>query len=85
MGLHLGEIEVRTMAVHNELLGVVEEIQAEVEKTSRDGGTVDNEVLLLQMPTARARIRQLDSTGLKTLQGTYRTMRVGRGLSVRSL
>ena len=49
--LELGKVEVRAAAVGNERLGVVEKVQAKVEEGSRDGGAVDSEVLLLEVPS----------------------------------
>jgi hypothetical protein len=56
--LHLGEVEVRSMAILDELLGVVEKVQSEVEKTAGDGLAVNGEVLLLQVPSSRSRLRR---------------------------
>lgn len=50
--LHLGQIEVRTGAASNELLGIVEEVETEVEQATGDGLAIDSEVLLLEVPAS---------------------------------
>lgn len=52
--LHLGEVEVRAEPAGNELLGIVVEVQTEVEQTAGDGGAVDSEVLLVEVPATSA-------------------------------
>lgn len=54
MRLHLGQVEVRPRAALDQLMCVVEEVEAEVEEAARDGLAVDSEVLLLEMPAAGA-------------------------------
>src|SRR2546425_9810366 len=54
MALELRQVEVRPGAVVEETARVVEEVQAEVEERASDGRPVDEEVLLVQMPAARA-------------------------------
>ena len=53
MGLHLGQVEVGAEATRYQLLGVVPEVQAEVEQAAGDGLAVDSEVLFLQVPATR--------------------------------
>lgn len=48
--LHLGQVKVRTVPTGNQLLGVVEEVETEVEQRSGDGFAVNGEVLLIQVP-----------------------------------
>jgi hypothetical protein len=48
--LHLGKVEVRTKALSNGLLSVVEEVETKVKDTTRDGLTVNEEVRLIQVP-----------------------------------
>jgi hypothetical protein len=55
MRFHLGQVEVWAGAALDELVGVVEEVQTEVEEAARDGLAVDSEVLLLKMPASGAR------------------------------
>lgn len=55
MRLHLGQVEVRPRAALDQLVGVVEEVQAKVEQTGRDGLAVDGQVLLVEVPAAGAR------------------------------
>ena len=53
--LHLGEIEVWASTSLDELFGVVEEVETEVEETAGDGLAVYGEMLLLQVPATCAR------------------------------
>jgi hypothetical protein len=55
MRLHLRQVEVRSSAALDELVGVVEEVQTKVEEATRDGLAVDSEVLLLEMPASSTR------------------------------
>lgn len=50
MGLHLRKIEVRPEPASHQFLGVVEEVETEVEQTTGDRLSVDGEVLLIQVP-----------------------------------
>jgi hypothetical protein len=52
MRLHLGQVEVWTESTLDKLMCVVEEVQAEVKETTRDGLAVNGEVLLLEVPSA---------------------------------
>lgn len=52
MRLHLGQVEVGSVATLDELKGVVEKVETKVEKGARDGLAVDGEMLLLQMPSS---------------------------------
>ena len=52
--LHLWQVEVWASSTRDELLGVVEEVETEVEEGSRDWLSVNCEVLLLQMPSSWA-------------------------------
>ena len=54
VALHLGQVEVWATAALDQLFGVVEEVQTEVEQGTRHGLAVNNEVLLLQVPSSRA-------------------------------
>jgi hypothetical protein len=47
MGLHLGQIEVRPEPASHQLLGIVEEIETEIEQTTGDGLAIHREVLLI--------------------------------------
>ena len=49
---HLGKVEVRAEAAGNELLGVVVEVETEVEETTGDGLAINNEVLLVKVPAS---------------------------------
>src|SRR5919204_5577204 len=51
--LHLRQIQVRTRAAFEKLFRVVEEEQAEVEDRARYGLAVDDDVLLVEVPTTR--------------------------------
>src|SRR5258708_6189880 len=51
--LELGQVEVRSAAALEELLRVVEEVQAEVHERAGDRLAVDQEVLLEEVPAAR--------------------------------
>lgn len=50
----LGDVKVGPAAPGDELLGVVEEVEAKVEKGTGDGRPVDVEVLLVQVPASGA-------------------------------
>ena len=50
MRFHLGKVEVWAESALDKLVCVVEEVQAEVEETTRDGLAVNGEVLLLEVP-----------------------------------
>lgn len=52
VGLHLGEVEVRTVAASNQLLGVVEEVKTKVEQAARDRLAVHSKVLLVKVPAS---------------------------------
>ena len=63
MGLHLGQVEVGAEATRDQLLGVVPEVQAEVEQAAGDGLAVDGEVLFVQVPATRPQ----DERGQRTV------------------
>lgn len=50
--LHLGEVEVRTEATLNELMGIVEEIERKVENRARDSDAVDQETRVGEVPSS---------------------------------
>ena len=50
MALHLGKIELRTRALCQQSLGIVEEVDAKVKNGTWNGTAVHNEVVLRQMP-----------------------------------
>lgn len=52
--LHLGEVEVRTKALLNCLARIVEEVQAKVEEGAGNRLAIDSDVLLVEVPAARA-------------------------------
>ena len=52
--LHLGEVEVGAEAALDELLGVVEEVETEVEEGTADGLAINGDVLLLKVPATGA-------------------------------
>ena len=54
MALQLGQVEVRPASPVQQGAGVVEEIQAEIEQRRGSGFAVDQDVLLRQVPAARA-------------------------------
>ena len=54
MRLHLGQVEVWSRSALDELVCVVEEVQSKVEQPTRDGLSINGEVLLLEMPSSRA-------------------------------
>ncbi len=58
--LHLGQVEVRPSPARRQSLGVVEEVQTEIEQGARDLGPIDEEMLLVQMPAARAHQQRRD-------------------------
>src|SRR2546430_3791610 len=53
MALQLGQIEIWATAARNELLGVMEKVEREVEDAARDWCAGDFDVLLGQVPAAR--------------------------------
>ena len=53
--LHLRQVEVRPAAAREQLLRVVEEVQREIEDRAGHRLAVDRDVLLVQVPAARAR------------------------------
>jgi len=57
MALHLGQVEERAGAARDLLLAVVEQEQAEVEDAARDALAVDQHMLLVQVPAARAHLQ----------------------------
>src|SRR5213593_5230373 len=54
VALELRQVEIRTGPLRAQTLGVVEEIEAEVEEGAGDRLTLHEEVLLVEVPTARA-------------------------------
>ena len=54
VALHLGQVVVRALAVEHQLLGHVEEVQAEVHQRTHGGFAVEQQVLFRQVPAARA-------------------------------
>ena len=60
MTLQLGQIEIRTATAGDELLRIVEKEQREVEEAARDRRAVDFDVLLGEMPAARAHEERSD-------------------------
>ena len=58
MAFHLRQVVERASAPGDLLLGVVEEHQAEVENAAGHALTVNQHVLLVQMPTARANLQR---------------------------
>ena len=54
VALQLGQVEVGPAAALQQLAGVVEEVEAEVEQPAGHGLAVDQHVLLDQVPAARA-------------------------------
>ncbi|MGX1116847.1 hypothetical protein RKD37_002210 [Streptomyces ambofaciens] len=54
VGLRLREVEVRALAEVQQTLGVVEEVQAEVDQGAGDRAAVHLEVALVEVPAARA-------------------------------
>ena len=54
MALQLGQVEIGAGAAGEQRLGVVEEIEAEIEQAAGDRLAVDDEMVLRQMPAARA-------------------------------
>ena len=52
--LHLGQVEVGAGAAGEELFGVVEEVEAEVEEAAGHGFAVDEDVALFEVPAAGA-------------------------------
>ena len=55
MALHLGQVKIRPRAARQQFLGVVEEVQREVEDAARYRLAVDQDVLFVEVPAARAR------------------------------
>ena len=60
MALHLGQVEVRAGAAAERFLGIVEEVEAEIEQRARHWLAVDHHVLLEQMPAAGANEQRRD-------------------------
>ena len=54
VALGLGEVEVRAAAAAQQFGGVVEEVEAEVDERGHGRLTVDQQVLLVEVPAARA-------------------------------
>ena len=54
MRFELGQVEIRPGAARNQFLGVVEEIEPEIEQAAGHRAAVDLDVLLRQVPAARA-------------------------------
>ncbi len=54
MRLHFRKVEIWSGASLDELGGIMEEVQTEIEETTRDGLPIHSEVLLFQMPTSRS-------------------------------
>ena len=54
MAFQLGQVEIRPTALPHKRLGVVEEVQTEIEERPRDLGSVNQKMLFVQVPTARA-------------------------------
>ncbi len=54
MALQLGQIEIGAGVAGQQVAGVVEEVEAEVEQRGRHRLAVDEQVLLIQVPAARA-------------------------------
>ena len=57
VALHLGQVEVRPAAALEQLRGVVEEVEAEVDQRADRRLAVDRQVPLVQVPAARAASR----------------------------
>lgn len=53
VGFHLREVEVRSVAILDEFLPVVEEIETKVEQATRNSFAIDDEMFLLKMPPSR--------------------------------
>src|SRR5215470_8725988 len=60
MTLELWQIKIRTASACKELLGVVENVEREVEDAARDGSAIDGHVLLGKVPAARAHEQRRD-------------------------
>ena len=60
MALDLGQVEVGTGAAREQLLGVVEHEEREVEQAAVDSAAVDRHVLLVEVPAARADLQGRD-------------------------
>lgn len=56
VGLHLGEVEVWADTDLDRFLGVVEEVESEIEEGTGSDLTVDEDVLLIQVPSTGANI-----------------------------
>ncbi|KAI3485184.1 hypothetical protein L1887_51469 [Cichorium endivia] len=54
VALHLGQVEVRAVAGSDELVGVVEEVETKVDERAGHGLAVDDNVLLVEVPSTRA-------------------------------
>ena len=64
VGLQLGQVEVRPAAAGEELAGVVEEVQPEVDQRGDHRPPVDAQVLLVEVPAARPRHDHRDRVGV---------------------
>src|SRR5215831_13979868 len=60
MTLELWQIKIRSASACKQLLGVVENIEREVEDAARDGSAIDGDVLLGKVPAARAHEQRRD-------------------------
>lgn len=73
--LHLGEVEVRAAAVIEEVLGVVEEEEGEIEDGTGHGLVVDEHARFVEVPSAGAKDTPLVSTPVYSVITTKRTGR----------
>ena len=53
VGFHLWEVEIWAEASADRLVGIVEEVEAEIEEGTRDGVSVNGEMLFFEMPASR--------------------------------
>ena len=69
VALELGQVEVGAAAARQQLAGVVEEVEAEVEEARRDRLAVEPEVLLDQVPAARPHEERRDAVAQAVRRG----------------
>ena len=54
MALQLGQIEIGARSCVDQSTGVVEEVETKIEQARRNGRTIDEQMILRQVPTSRA-------------------------------
>src|SRR6266704_4528255 len=83
MTLELGQVEVRTCPLRNQLLGIVKEEESEIEEGAGDGMPVHRDVLFVEVPAARPhhQRRRAQREGVALPLGARERDRAGQGVS----